>query len=250
MLLEKVKELLGVDEVPEDVSEYYTKAEDLREALYLVREARYRDEQRKGRAMEDLKILEDKERELMDRGRAEENETRRKILASKVKEIRDKKDEIRHKINEIYNKRIQIYAEHMKSLETLVEMEEEPVPTSDALQEYAVKAREKLEKLDETYAMAEGVEFSSSENVDVTDEEREILDEFEEDRKEETKTNAEEDREEEELEEEKEEESSTEVTDEEEPEEEPFAEEFEEELERRESSDREEEGPEKEEMLE
>lgn len=178
MLMEKVKEMLGTDEVSEDVEPFYSRADDLREALYLIREARYRDEQRKSRAMQDLEILQEKEEAFMEEGERAENQTGRVIAAGKVKEIRDKKEEIQHKINNIFKKRIKIYSEHMKSLETIVAMDQEELPSEERLKEYAVRAREKLEQLEDTFSMAEGVDFATEGGLSVTREEKEIMEEF------------------------------------------------------------------------
>jgi hypothetical protein len=56
-MLDKFRRLLGVKEIPEEVTPLYRGARNEREALALLREARRRDEQRRRRAMQHLEVF-------------------------------------------------------------------------------------------------------------------------------------------------------------------------------------------------
>ena len=68
-MLDRIKKLLGVKDLPEEVSPLYRGAKSEREALILLKEARRRDESRRKRAMGDLEVLDRMEEELLEEGK-------------------------------------------------------------------------------------------------------------------------------------------------------------------------------------
>src|SRR5262245_8904032 len=172
-LIDRVRKLLGVDDIPEELSPLYRGARSEREALVLLKEARRRDEGRRKRAMQDLEVLDQMEEELLEEGKTETGENRKLMLARRVKEIRQKMAELNHRIEAIYNKRIKVFSEHITSLETVLEIESEPLPDKKTMEEMAVKAREKLEDLEKTSELAEGI-APEAEAAQPDAEEREI----------------------------------------------------------------------------
>lgn len=179
MLLDRIKKLMGLGSLPDEVAPIYRGAKSEKEALDMLRDARRRDEDRRNRALEDVEILQSRESELMEEGKKETDGNRRLSLARKIKDIRWKVEEIEAKLENIFNKRIRIYKEHIASLETLVALAEEPLPTSKQLEDAAVKAKEKREDLDRTVAMAEGMSLDKTSEPVIDAEERSILEEFE-----------------------------------------------------------------------
>ena len=178
MLLDRIKKLMGLGSLPDEVAPIYKGARSEKEALDMLRDARRRDEDRRNRALEDVEVLQTKESELMEDGRRETDQNRRLSLARKIKDIRWKVEEIESKVENIFNKRIRIYKEHIASLETLVHLAEEPLPTTKQLEDAAIKAKEKREDLDRTVAMAEGMSIDKASEPAIDDEERAILEEF------------------------------------------------------------------------
>lgn len=179
MILDKIRKLMGLGAIPDEVAPIYKGARSEKEALELLRDARRRDEDRRNRALEDVEILQGKETELMDEGKRETDSNRRLGLARKIKDVRWKVEEIEAKVENIFNKRIRIYKEHIASLETLVALAEEPLPSSKQLEEAAIKAKEKREDLDRTVAMAEGMSLDKGAEPVLDEEEKAILAEFE-----------------------------------------------------------------------
>jgi hypothetical protein len=179
MILDKIKKLMGLGSIPDEVAPIYKGAKSEKEALELLRDARRRDEDRRNRALEDVEILQGKEGELMEEGKRENDGNRRLSLARKIKDVRWKVEEIETKVENIFNKRIRIYKEHIASLETLVALAEEPLPSSKQLEEAAIKAKEKREDLDKTVAMAEGMSLDKNAEPVLDEEEKSILAEFE-----------------------------------------------------------------------
>jgi len=179
MILDRIKKLMGLGSIPDEVAPIYKGAKSEKEALELLRDARRRDEDRRNRALEDVEILQGKEGELMEEGKRENDQNRRLSLARKIKDVRWKVEEIETKVENIFNKRIRIYKEHIASLETLVALAEEPLPSSKQLEEAAIKAKEKREDLDKTVAMAEGMSLDKNAEPVLDEEEKSILAEFE-----------------------------------------------------------------------
>ena len=156
-MLDKIKRLLGVKDIPEEVSPLYRGARNEREALALIREARRRDEQRRRRAMQDLEVFSSQEEELLEEGKGEVSESRRLMLARRIKEIRTKVEELNARIENIYNKRITIFNEHIGSLETVLELTTEELPDKKTMEEMAIRARELLENLEKSKELAQGI---------------------------------------------------------------------------------------------
>ena len=177
-MLEKMRKLLGVKELPEEVTPLYRGAKTEREALVLLKEARRRDESRRRRAMQDLEVLDRMEEELLEEGKGEMTDNRRLMLARRVKEIRWKMQELNNRIENIYNKRLKVLNEHVASLETVLELTSEALPDKKTMEEMAIKAKQLLEDLEKTRELAEGISLTP-ETPQADDEEKEILLEME-----------------------------------------------------------------------
>lgn len=177
-MLDKIRKLLGVKDLPEEVTPLYRGARNEREALILLKEARRRDESRRRRAMQDLEVLDRMEEELLEEGKQEMTENRRLMLARRIKEIRWKMQELHNRIENIYNKRLKILNEHVASLETVLELTSEALPDKKTMEEMAVKAKQLLEDLEKTKELAEGIALAPESPVP-DEEERQILREME-----------------------------------------------------------------------
>jgi hypothetical protein len=160
------------------VSPLYRGARNEREALALLREARRRDEQRRRRAMQDLEVFGTQEEELLEEGKGEVSESRRLMLARRIKEIRTKVEELNGRIENIYNKRITIFNEHIGSLETVLELTTEELPDKKTMEEMAIRARELLENLEKSKELAQGI-AQTAEPPQPDEEEKGILREME-----------------------------------------------------------------------
>jgi hypothetical protein len=177
-MLDKIRKLLGVKRLPEEVTPLYQGARDEREALVLLKEARRRDEARRRRALQDLEELDRMEEELLEEGRLDLTDNRRLMIARRVKDIRWKMQDLNHRIENIYNKRLRVLNEHVASLETVLELKAEALPDRRAMEEMAIKAKQLLEDLDKTRELAEGISLSP-EALRPDDDEKEILRELE-----------------------------------------------------------------------
>lgn len=173
-MLDKIRKLLGVKEIPEEVSTFYRGAKNEREALILLKEARRRDESRRRRAMQDLEVLDRMEEELLEEGKADMSDTRRLMLARRVKEIRWKMQDLNNRIESIYNKRLKVLNEHIASLETVMELTSEALPDRKSMEEMAIRAKQLLEDLEKSKELAEGIGLTP-ETPQPDDEEKEIL---------------------------------------------------------------------------
>jgi len=177
-MLEKFRKLLGVKDLPEEVTPLYRGARNEREALVLLKEARRRDESRRRRAMADLEELDRAEEELLEVGKGDITESRKLMLARRIKEIRWKMQELNNRIENIYNKRLKVLNEHVASLETILELTSEALPDKKTMEDMAIKAKQLLEDLDKTKELAEGIALAP-ETAQPDDEEKEILREME-----------------------------------------------------------------------
>ena len=178
-MLEKFRKLLGVKDLPEEVTPLYRGARSEREALVLLKEARRRDESRRRRAMADLEELDRAEEELLEEGKSESiSESRKLMLARRIKEIRWKMQELNNRIENIYNKRLKVLNEHVASLETILELTSEALPDKKTMEDMAIKAKQLLEDLEKTKELAEGIALVP-EAAQPDDEEKEILREME-----------------------------------------------------------------------
>ncbi len=182
-MLDKIRKMLGVKDVPEEVSAFYRGAKNEREALVLLKEARRRDESRRRRAMQDLEVLDRMEEELLEEGKGDMTEARRLMLARRIKEIRWKMQDLNTRIENIYNKRLKVLNEHVASLETVLELTSEALPDKKSMEEMAIKAKQLLEDLEKTKELAEGIALAP-EAPTPDDEEKEILREMEKKREE------------------------------------------------------------------
>lgn len=177
-MLDKIRKMLGVKDLPEEVTPLYRGARNEREALVLLKEARRRDESRRRRAMADLEELDRAEEELLEEGKSDISESRRLMLARRIKEIRWKMQELNNRIENIYNKRLKILNEHVASLETILELTSEALPDKKTMEDMAIKAKQLLEDLEKTKELAEGIALVP-EAAQPDDEEKEILREME-----------------------------------------------------------------------
>lgn len=177
-MLDKIRKMLGVKDIPEDVSTFYRGAKNEREALVLLKEARRRDESRRRRAMQDLEVLDRMEEELLEEGKGDMSDARRLMLARRIKEIRWKTQDLNNRIESIYNKRLKVLNEHIASLETVLELTSEALPDRKSMEEMAIKAKQLLEDLEKSRELAEGIS-QSPEAPQADDEEKEILREME-----------------------------------------------------------------------
>jgi len=178
-MLDKIRKMLGVKDLPEEVTPLYRGARNEREALVLLKEARRRDESRRRRAMADLEELDRAEEELLEEGKSETiSESRKLMLARRIKEIRWKMQELNNRIENIYNKRLKVLNEHVASLETILELTSEALPDKKTMEDMAIKAKQLLEDLEKTKELAEGIALAP-ETAQPDDEEKEILREME-----------------------------------------------------------------------
>jgi len=177
-MLDKIRKMLGVKDLPEEVTPLYRGARNEREALVLLKEARRRDESRRRRAMADLEELDRAEEELLEEGKSDITESRKLMLARRIKEIRWKMQELNNRIENIYNKRLKVLNEHVASLETILELTSEALPDKKTMEDMAIKAKQLLEDLDKTKELAEGIALAP-ETAQPDDEEKEILREME-----------------------------------------------------------------------
>ena len=178
-MLDKIRKMLGVKDLPEEVTPLYRGARNEREALVLLKEARRRDESRRRRAMADLEELDRAEEELLEEGKSESiSESRKLMLARRIKEIRWKMQELNNRIENIYNKRLKVLNEHVASLETILELTSEALPDRKSMEEMAIRAKQLLEDLEKTKELAEGIALVP-EAAQPDDEEKEILREME-----------------------------------------------------------------------
>jgi hypothetical protein len=177
-MLEKIRKMLGVKDLPEEVTPLYRGARNEREALVLLKEARRRDESRRRRAMADLEELDRAEEELLEEGKSDITDARKLMLARRIKEIRWKMQELNNRIENIYNKRLKVLNEHVASLETILELTSEALPDKKTMEDMAIKAKQLLEDLEKTKELAEGISLAP-ESAQPDDEEKEILREME-----------------------------------------------------------------------
>jgi hypothetical protein len=177
-MLDKIRKMLGVKDLPEEVTPLYRGARSEREALVLLKEARRRDESRRRRAMADLEELDRAEEELLEEGKGDITESRKLMLARRIKEIRWKMQELNNRIENIYNKRLKVLNEHVASLETILELTSEALPDKKTMEDMAIKAKQLLEDLEKTKELAEGISLAP-EAAQPDDEEKEILREME-----------------------------------------------------------------------
>src|ERR1051325_3087821 len=172
---DKIRKMLGVKDLPDEVTPLYRGARNEREALVLLKEARRRDESRRRRAMADLEELDRAEEELLEEGKGDSiSESRKLMLAGRIKEIRWRMQELNNRIENIYNKRLKVLNEHVASLETILELTSEALPDKKTMEDMAIKAKQLLEDLDKTKELAEGIALER-ETAQHADEEKQIL---------------------------------------------------------------------------
>jgi hypothetical protein len=128
--------------------------------------------------MADLEELDRAEEELLEEGKGDITESRKLMLARRIKEIRWKMQELNNRIENIYNKRLKVLNEHVASLETILELTSEALPDKKTMEDMAIKAKQLLEDLEKTKELAEGIALAP-EAAQPDDEEKQILREME-----------------------------------------------------------------------
>lgn len=179
-MLGMLKKLLTKDETPE-VVKLFGKAKTEREALLLLKEARKRDEARRSEANDHLSKITNEEQILLNEGKQEDTSSgRRQFLARRIKELREEQKSVQYKVDKIYNPRLKALGQHIQSLETVIEVKSEPLPTIDSMEEVAVKASTMMGELDDAVELAKGIQTPFMERGGADDEEKSILAEMEE----------------------------------------------------------------------
>ena len=178
-MLSIFKKLLRKDEPSEAVA-LFGKAKNEREALLLLKEARRRDESRRETCNARLGTISNEEQILLSEGRQEETGTGRKMfLARRIKELREEARELTHKVDKIYNPRMRAYAQHIQSLETVIEVRSEPLPEMGDMETTAIKAKTMMSDLDLAVELASGISTPYLKETMADDEEKAILAEME-----------------------------------------------------------------------
>lgn len=156
-MIAALKRLLKKDETPE-VVKLYRKAKTEREALLLLKQARDRDESRRRDANMRLSGIAGEEQILMNEGKQEDTtESRRHFLVRRIKELREEQRSLEHKVDKIYNPRLKALGQHIQSLETVIEVTSEPIPTIESMETVAIRARTMMANLDDAVELAHGI---------------------------------------------------------------------------------------------
>jgi hypothetical protein len=161
-----------------EMEKFLNGAKSEREALLLLKEARKRDEDRRDRANVRLKEIADAEQKMMDEGKADGIASSKKMhLVRMIKQGRDEQKDLLHKVEKIYGPRLKAVATHIQSLETIIEVQGEVTPSSDSVEEMAIKAKNMMEDLDSTFELVKGINSTSAE-VGVDPEDQAIVEEM------------------------------------------------------------------------
>jgi hypothetical protein len=157
-MLAKLKELIGkIASVDPEVEKLYGGAKSEREALILLKEARKRDEKRRRGELDDIEKLFKEEAGFFEEAKKDGvTEARKLWLARQVKDVRARLKVRQDKVA-IYDKRMQVLSEHVASLETIIEVREEPVPAMEEIESMAIRAKTLLGELDETNEIAHSI---------------------------------------------------------------------------------------------
>lgn len=156
-MLSALKKLLGKEE-PSETVKLFGKAKTEREALLLLKEAKKRDESRRQACNDRLGAISNEEQVLMNEGRQDDTgDSRRLFLARRIKELREEAKDLTHKVDKIYGPRLRAYAQHIQSLETVIEVKSEPLPAIGDMESTAIKAKTMLGDLDQAFELAQGI---------------------------------------------------------------------------------------------
>jgi hypothetical protein len=177
-MLAKLKELIGKIASPDpEVEKLYGGAKSEREALILLKEARKRDEKRRKGELDDIEKLFQEEAGYFEEARKDDvSEARKLWLARQVKDVRVRL-KIRQDKLKIYDNRMLVLSEHVRSLETIIEVREEPVPNMDVIETTAIRAKTLLGELDEMNEIAHAITVPHQEEA-LDDQTQGILDEM------------------------------------------------------------------------
>ena len=177
-MLTKLKELIGKIALPDpEVEKLYGGAKSEREALILLKEAKKRDEKRRKGELEDIEKLFQEEAGYFEEARKEGvTEARKLWLARQVKDVRARVKVRQDKVT-IYDRRMTVLGEHVSSLETIIEIRDEPMPPMDQIETAAIRAKTLLGELDESNEIAHSISTPfMKESVD--EKTQDILDEM------------------------------------------------------------------------
>lgn len=145
-----------------DLPKFLNGAKNEREALILLKETRKRDEERRDKSNARLKEIADAEQRMMDEGKQDGiASSRKQHLVRLIKQGREEQRDILVKLEKIYNPRLKATCTHISSLETIIEVQGEVTPTSDSVEEMAIKAKNLMEDLDTTYELVNGINKTS-----------------------------------------------------------------------------------------
>jgi hypothetical protein len=156
-MLTALKKFLKGDDRPE-VVKMFEKAKDERQALVLLKESRGRDESRRANANQHINSLVLLEKRLMEQGQEENATDSEKMhLVRQIKALREEMRDLQAKVDKIYTPRLRTVCQHIASLETVIEVKSEPIPSIEALENTAVKARTMMGDLDQAVELAHGI---------------------------------------------------------------------------------------------
>lgn len=159
-LNELMKRLTGRKEVSDEMTSLLKNPKKRKDALKLARDTRHRLEETKARALEDIGVLGAKEKELIEKGRAETSPSQRIVLARQIQEVRAKIAEINNRIESSVAKPLKVYQVLTQLLENLVAQSEQPIPDVKQVEDLAIAAREYDQKVEQTVSMVEGLRSS------------------------------------------------------------------------------------------
>lgn len=150
----------------------YKGVRDAGRALKLLKDALHNDESKRRRAVADLEVLQNTEYHLFELGK-DAPYHRKLIIAKNIKELRGKARNILHKID-IYDRRIKILSNHIRAIETAVEIENVELPNEKAIENAINQARERLTELFSKEDMVDDVARTFN-NTELDREEEDIL---------------------------------------------------------------------------
>ncbi len=116
MILDSIKRLLGLDEIPREAEIIYLEAKDEEEAGRLLRAEKGRMVRYRETIIEDIGVLETEEGRLMDEGRRASSPISREVLARQVAEIRDRASAFLNRID-IITRKVAVFDQQLDLLE-------------------------------------------------------------------------------------------------------------------------------------
>jgi hypothetical protein len=114
-MLDAIKRLLGMDSLPRETEQIYLEAKDEEDAIRRLREEKGRTVRHRERIIEDLGVLETKEKEFLAEGRGTDSPIRREVLARQVAEIREQAAAFLNRVD-ILTRKIAVFDRHLDLL--------------------------------------------------------------------------------------------------------------------------------------